>query len=256
MNPLSLVCLFALSTTSCIGPSPSDLPVAEPYLVVVNSVRLPDYMQWYTRFAEHTWIDIKDGDAESWHRLEVSGQNTGVEIGAIPESDAIDPLRWDNRVSVLETLTGDEAQMAIPTLLHLAETEPDFGHSILYLHVDNTWTRSGTSGAARLYNAWPGPNSNTFVTALIDGTPELHAELHHNAVGKDYPRSFRAGRTSAGWGLELDTSYLGVGLGLRQGFELHLAGLTAGISLWPPALKLPLFPRLGIHQGWVGTAGN
>ena len=51
--------------------------------------------------------------------------------------------------------------------------------------------------------------------------------------------------------MTLDANYLGLGLGLREGVELHLLGLTAGVSLWPPALKLPLVPRMGVHQGWV-----
>lgn len=254
MIRLLLACALAFSATSCLGPSPKNLPTDEPYLVVVNSVRLPDYMQWYTRFAEHTWIDIKDGGSDSWRRLEVSGQNTGVEMDAISEVDAMDPNRWDNRVSILETLTGKDAQEAIPTLLYLAETESDFGHSVFSLGIDGGWSSSKTPPEERPYEAWPGPNSNTFVTALVEGTTGLHAELHHNAVGKDYPRTFRAGVTSAGWGLEVDTSYLGAGLGLRQGLELHLMGLSIGIGLWPPALKVPLLPRLGIHQGWVGTA--
>ena len=258
MKRLLIAFALALPATSCmaIGPSPIDLPVDEPYLVVVNSVRLPDFQPWYTRFAEHAWIDIKDGDSDSWRRLEVTGQNSGVEMYPISEEDAVDPKRWKNRVSVLEAITGKDAQEAIPNLLRLAEAEADFGHST-YTSLDkDSWQITVSHAEDRPYSAWPGPNSNTFVTALVEGTPGLHAELHHNSVGKDYPRTFRAGVTSAGWGVEADIGYLGLGVGLRQGLELHILGFTAGFGIWPPALKIPLIPRLGIHQGWVGTAGN
>ena len=45
-------------------------------------------------------------------------------------------------------------------------------------------------------------------------------------------------------------------MGLREGLELHLLGLTLGVGLWPPALKLPLLPRLGVHPGWVESPSS
>ena len=143
---------------------------------MVASCRLPDFMPWYTRFASHAWIDLRDADGD-WQRVEV--------VGA-PEAPA-----------------------------------------------------------GRAYRQWPGPNSNTFIAWVIERTPGLSAELDHNAVGKDYPDGFRVGRTSAGWGVEVETALLGAGVGLSQGVELHLLGLTAGIDVWPPAIKLPFLPRLG-----------
>jgi uncharacterized protein DUF3750 len=248
--------LLLLLVTACLGPSPGRLIRSEDYMVVVSSVRLPADMVWYTRFAEHTWIDLKAGDESSWTRLEVTGESSGVEVSGIDSEEAREVLRWGNRVAVLETLTGGRAQRAIARLLALAAAEPDFGRVEQVLVGKNHWMVTKHPPEERDYVAWPGPNSNSFVAALIDGTPELHVELHHNAVGKDYPRGFRAGLTSGGYGLELDSGFLGAGLGLRQGLELHLAQLTVGVSLWPPALKLPFLPRIGVHQGWVGAAGS
>jgi hypothetical protein len=37
------------------------------------------------------------------------------------------------------------------------------------------------------YSSWPGPNSNTFVQAVLDAVPELKAVLPPTAIGKDYP---------------------------------------------------------------------
>jgi hypothetical protein len=35
---------------------------------------------------------------------------------------------------------------------------------------------------------------------------------------------------------------LGVKLGLKEGIEIHIIGLSFGIDLWPPAIILPLGP--------------
>lgn len=93
------------------------------------------------------------------------------------------------------------------------------------------------------YRAWPGPNSNSFVDRIGRDCPELAFELEHNAAGKDY--ALRAGPTTTGTGLELESPVLGIQLGLREGVEVHFLQLTWGVSLFPPALKLPLLPRLG-----------
>jgi len=225
-------------------------------MVVVQTVRLPDYMDWYTRFAEHAWIDIKQGSENSWTRIEIGGPSSGVVVEQVTGASVRAPLRWENRVSVLETIDGEAARRAIPRLLEIAEAELDYGRQeVLSVDIDS-WHIINHPAEARDYDAWPGPNSNTFIATLVEGTPELHAELHHNSVGKDYPRGMRAGVTSSGYGLEADVGYLGLGLGLRQGLELHFLQLTAGLSFWPPALKIPLIPRIGVHQGWVGAAGS
>jgi hypothetical protein len=225
-------------------------------MVVVSTVRLPDYMTWYTRFAEHAWIDVKAGSEGDWTRIEIGGPSSGVEVFTISAEEARSTHRWENRVSVLETLVGPAAHSAIPRLLELADAETDFRQTVRTQNPEGGWDIQFQDVDGRPYDAHPGPNSNTFVANLVEATPELHAELHHNSVGKDYPRGFRAGITSSGYGVEADAGWLGAGIGLRQGVELHVAQLTIGVSLWPPALKLPIIPRIGIHQGWIGAAGT
>ena len=239
---------------ACTGPIPADIPTDHEYLVVVKTIRLPDYMDWYTRFAEHSWIDLKNGDEDSWTRIEIDGTMSGVIIEKLSSEDARANVRWDNPAFVLETFHGAQARELIPRILESAHAVTDFGRRE-FTAIDEGWMEKFIPPIdGRMYDAWPGPNSNTLIAQIIDNTPGLHAELHHNAVGKDYPELFRAGITASGYGLEADFGQIGLGLGLRQGVELHLAGLTAGISLWPPALKIPLLPRIGIHQGWAGTA--
>jgi hypothetical protein len=242
------------AVTACTGPVPEDLPADHDWMVVVSTVRLPDYMDWYTRFAEHTWIDLKQGSEDAWTRIEISGTMSGVVVESITAEEAREMIRWDNPAFVLEVHYDEDARELIPRILESARSIEDYG-TRERTEMDHGWAvlfRAPENG--RLYDAYPGPNSNTLIAQIIDRTPGLHAELHHNAVGKDYPDLFRAGFTSSGYGVEADLGYLGLGLGLRQGVELHAFGLTAGISLWPPALKIPLLPRIGIHQGWVGSA--
>lgn len=223
-------------------------------MVVVATVRLPDSMDWYTRFAEHAWIDLKQGSEEAWVRVEIGTPSSGVKVFPIDPDEARATHRWDNRVSILEIVTGPAAREIGPQVIAAARAVVDFGQQVLVVHPDGSWEGHIEPPEGRPYEAFPGPNSNTLIATIVEAVPGLHAELHHNAVGKDYPQGFRAGRTSSGYGVEADSSYLGAGIGLRQGLELHVAQLTFGVGLWPPALKLPFLPRIGIHQGWIGAS--
>jgi hypothetical protein len=198
---------------SCVGPSPARLTTEHDYIVVVNSVRLPDSMPWYTVFAEHSWIDMKNGDEDSWQRVEIYNATSGPEVSSITAEKVRTTHRFGNRSSVLSVAVGEEARLAIPVI------------------------RTFTERYELDYEAWPGPNSNTFISDLLDATDGIDAQLHHNAAGKDFP-----------WG------YFDLGFDSSGGIELHLMQLTLGISFWPPAIKLPLLPRLGGHQGWVDAA--
>ena len=40
---------------------------------------------------------------------------------------------------------------------------------------------------------------------------------------------------------------LGLQVGLREGVQLHFFGTSLGLSLWPPALELPLAGRVGFR---------
>jgi hypothetical protein len=100
--------------------------------------------------------------------------------------------------------------------------------------------------AALDYRFYPGPNSNTFGDVMLRMCG-LHASLPSTSVGKDWRGWLGAGVTSEGTGVQLETPLVGVKLGLKEGIEVHVLGLSIGVDLWPPALILPLGPgRLGI----------
>jgi hypothetical protein len=96
------------------------------------------------------------------------------------------------------------------------------------------------------YRAWPGPNSNTFVTAIMDAVPEIQAVLPPTAIGKDYPYDGRWLRlTPTGVRLTLG-GYGGLGVGWVEGIEVNILGAVAGLDIRYPAIKLPGFGRIGV----------
>ena len=98
------------------------------------------------------------------------------------------------------------------------------------------------------YRTWPGPNSNTFTAYVGRAVPELRLDLPPTAIGKDFlPNGAPLGITTSGTGLQLSLfGLLGVLLGWDEGLEVNLLGLTFGLDLHRPALKLPGVGRLGL----------
>jgi hypothetical protein len=71
------------------------------------------------------------------------------------------------------------------------------------------------------YSAWPGPNSNTFVQAVLDAVPELKAVLPPTAIGKDYPYEGEwLGLTPSRTGIYASLGgYLGLTVGWVEGLN-------------------------------------
>jgi hypothetical protein len=217
-------CLLLLALAAGCALRPSHLVPAEDH-VVVKSVRLParDWLPWFTRFAEHAWVECKHGDHVErieWNRG--AGIILHAEFGL---EGFVADQRWDRDVAVHAEWTGPAAAALAARIRAVADDYPSTGD----------------------YLAWPGPNSNTFITWLADAA-DFGVALPANAVGKDYTPWLAAGISDTGVGLHLDTAVLGAQVGLVEGIELHLLGLTVGIGLWPPVLKLPFLAD--IPGGW------
>jgi len=218
----SLLALAALSLPSC-ATLPSELAEDGPFVVAVKCARLPEHMPWYSTFAEHSWFDVRND--VGWTRIEVISRSSGVRVRRIPASEARSDERWGGRqVHVLAVYTGEDAKQLVPAMLAKAKTYPH----------------------ALGYQPWPGPNSNTFVEWLSREVSGLAVAQYPTSLGKDYPRNgwVDAGITATRTGLELETAYVGLQAGLIEGVELHLVGLTIGVGLWPPQLKVPFLPGL------------
>ena len=101
------------------------------------------------------------------------------------------------------------------------------------------------------YQVWPGPNSNTFVAAVMEAVPEAHLVLPPTAIGKDYPHDGRWLRpTPSGTGMRLSLGgYAGLTVGWVEGLEVNILAAVVGIDLRRPALKFPGLGRIGMAAG-------
>ena len=84
------------------------------------------------------------------------------------------------------------------------------------------------------YSPWPGPNSNTFVQAVLDAVPELKAVLPPTAIGKDYPYHGEwFGLTPSRTGMFVSLGgYLGLTVPARGGAENSAQGLVGEGGRW------------------------
>lgn len=91
------------------------------------------------------------------------------------------------------------------------------------------------------------PNRNSFTAWLTRQLPELSVEMPPAAIGKDYlVDNAVVGTAPSGSGLQFSLGgLLGVTLAPQEGLEVNLLGLSAGIDLSPPAIKLPGIGRIG-----------
>lgn len=214
--------LAALAVASCASQRPSrvvpDLPPGP--VVLVKECRIPTWEPWYSRFAVHSWIDVRDGEGR-WERIGVPGPSTDVVRTTLDPDEARTDERWERPVRVVDVVAGERAAAAIEGLGSAEEA----------------WTPGS-------YRAFPGPNSNTFIERLARRTPGLAPRLSPRATGRDFSW-IRAGATGSGTGVELETPLLGGEVGLREGVQLHVAQLPVGVRLWPPAVVLPFLPAIG-----------
>lgn len=224
MRRAGALALAALALAACRVARPSELP-RERTLVALKSCRLPEFTEWFTHFAHHGWIDAHRAGDDHWTRYEVFSRARGVRREEIHGDVAREDLRWrDREVRVLALVEGEAAERALARLPEVARG----------LHEKY---RTG-------YEAWPGPNSNTFLVDVAREIPELAFEQHHNALGKDYTPWIAAGPTASRTGVRVDTLPLGVAVGAAEGVELHLLQLTFGVQLVPPRLELPFLAEL------------
>jgi len=178
---------------------------------------------WKGVFAVHSWMVLKPAHATAWTRYDVVGWGLPVRVnGWAPDG------RWfGNRPTVVADLTGAAAETLIPKLEQAARSY--------------RFSRAGD------YRIWPGPNSNSFIAALLRAVPEVGAVLPPNAIGRDFRDGFHAGLTDSRTGVEINLwGYAGAKLGWVEGIEVNLLGLVAGLDIRRPALKLPGFGRIGI----------
>jgi len=201
-----------------IAPAAADTPEA---IVQVYGARA---WSWRGYFAVHTWVATKEEGADHYKVHEVIGWRQHV-VSSRPD----DPDRhwFGARPELYADIRGDEAKALIPDIYEAVQSYP-------YINE---------------YEAWPGPNSNTFVAWVIRETPGLNVALPNHAIGKDYLGSRVGAATPGGAGYQLSLGgYVGVLAGVREGVELNILGLSLGVNPLALGIKLPGIGELALRN--------
>ncbi|MCP1675937.1 hypothetical protein J2T57_003092 [Natronocella acetinitrilica] len=202
-------------------------PDAGQYRDAVVQVYAARAFNWRGVFAVHTWIAVKPENAESYTLYEVTGWRR-PSVRAM--SGAPDRPWFGSPPKLLGEIRGSDAHRAIPTIEAAVRDYP-FAHR---------------------YEAWPGPNSNTFTAWVVRRTAELQVEFPPTAIGKDYLDQGLVARTPSGTGFQASLGgVLGLTIARREGLELNILGLVVGLDPLRPALKIPGIGRVGYGRPWT-----
>lgn len=199
------------------------LPPAARHPEAIVRVFAAQTVRWRGIFAVHSWIVVKAEDG-AYTRYDYTAWGEPIRMNGF-EPDG----RWFGRTpEVIFAADGAAAAALIPRIEAVIA-----GYA---------WRNRGD------YRPWPGPNSNTFVAAVMDAVPEIGASLPPTAIGKDYPYDGRWLRpTPSGTGFKWTLGgYAGLTLAWVEGVEVNILGAVAGLDLRRPAIKLPGLGRLGI----------
>jgi hypothetical protein len=209
-----------------IAPLPKDESRA---VVQVYSARA---VSWRGYFGVHSWIAVKEKDSDHYTTFHVMGyriKRTGSAV--VIEEDIPDRKWFGAEPSLIAELRGEKAESAIPKIHEAALSYP----------------------YPAAYRIWPGPNSNTFISYIIRRVPEIGVELPPHAIGKDWiNKADLVGKSESGTGFQVSVlGALGFTLGLAEGVEVNILGMSFGLDFWRPALKLPFVGRLGFKDAPV-----
>jgi len=205
-------------------PKASEHPNALVRVFAARTVR------WRGIFAVHTWIVVKERGASRYSRYDYTAWGEPIRVDGFAADG-----RWFGALpETLVSVDGEEAERLIPRIQAVIE--------------------SYEYRAYGDYIPWPGPNSNTFVQAVLNAVPELKAVLPPTAIGKDYPYRGWFGLTPSGSGAFVSLGgYLGLTVGWVEGIELNFFGGVLGLDIRRPALKLPGIGRIGAAQSLTAS---
>lgn len=181
-------------------------------------------VSWKGIVATHSWIVVKDAAAARYQRFDYTAWGMPISVDRFPP----DGKWFGSAPQTVFAADGPEAEAMIPRIRQAIK--------------EYRFAKTGD------YRLWPGPNSNTFVAAVMQAVPDMRASLPATAIGKDFPYDGRwFGPTPSGTGVRLNIGgYFGVTLGWVEGLEVNLFGAVAGIDIRRPGLNLPGLGRIGI----------
>ncbi len=147
-----------------------DPQAHEPAMVRVYSSRVG---RWRSIFATHSWIVVKERGATSYQRFDKVGWGSPIRVnGYAPDG------RWfGNDIEPVFSADGPEAEMLIPRILAAVDAY--------------AYRNRGD------YNAWPGPNSNTFVASVLAAVPDAPRSPAADGAWQGFPDQWGVGWSCA-----------------------------------------------------------
>lgn len=202
------------------APDPATTPEAVVQVYAARTVG------WRGLLAVHTWITVKRSGAPAYTRYEVMGWGVSQGRPAIRIDRTGPDNHWfGSRPDRLVDVRGPDVDALIDKIEAAVKAYP----------------------YAERYRSWPGPNSNTFLAHIGRAVPELRLDLPPTAIGKDFlANGDLAALTPSGTGVQL--SLFGLGgllVGWEEGLEVNVLGLSFGLDLNRPALRVPAVGRFG-----------
>src|SRR5580704_10755442 len=190
-------------------------------------------LSWRGYFAVHPWVAVKRTGAHAFTVYEVNGWRLGRAGTSVLASNRPPDGRWfGNRPELLADRRGAGVDELIDRIEAAVGSYP--------------WKAT--------YRVWPGPNSNTFAAHVLRAAPELRVDLPPTAIGKDYLGALPIAKLPSGTGAQLNLlGVAGIAVGLEEGVEVNLLGLTFGIDPRHLALKLPIIGSVGPKR-FAGSA--
>jgi len=197
-----------------LAPDPALTPEA---VVQVYGARA---FSWRGYLGIHTWIAVKPTQAKSYTIYEVIGWLQRRKMPVLVIYENVPDRRWyGNMPEILVEKRGDGVDALIERIDQAARSYP----------------------YAKDYTIWPGPNSNTFTAWISRAVPELQLDLPPTAIGKDYLGYRLISQAPSGSGFQISFfGLIGVLVSKVEGVEFNLLGLSFGVGLNPPVIRLPL----------------
>ncbi|WP_281558324.1 DUF3750 domain-containing protein [Thalassomonas sp. RHCl1] len=177
----------------------------------------------------HTWISTKRSGEQHYTSYEIIGWRLRRSNSALVVRESLpDRDWWGHQPQLLLDYRAPDADQLIEKI---AAAVADYPYK-------------------NEYQAYPGPNSNTFTASIARAVPELGLDLPSTAIGKDYsPITKLVGPSPSGSGYQFSLlGMLGVTVGVEEGLEVNLLGLNFEFDIFDLAIELPGIGRIGADQ--------
>ena len=247
-----LLVVLAWGLTGCFRTGPATLPKEDLAYVAVLSGEMPGS---FRDVARHSWVVSSLPDsaplAAAARATPRSRRENGPRRAPTPRRSTLRRYEWvgDAHATTLQSVddafssdvsVGDVAVHGVKS-----GTPAEIAETVACLERETEKYKDFNCGC------WPGPNSNTFADLLIR-TCGLGIELPATAIGKDYRGPVGVSVTEGRTGVQLETWVIGAKIGLKEGIQADLTGLSLGVHFWPPGFEVPVNPgRVGVDLSGV-----